>query len=101
VYARHVEDPDLSGGVNLSALSLSRASRSNDSRPKGLWGVSPLYVNPVNGLITLAKVLAEGKAEIPSLPRGRSRERPSEACLPQAGKPERKAMSPAQIGGIV
>ena len=26
-----------------------------------LWGVSPLYVNPVNGLITLAKVLAEGK----------------------------------------
>jgi len=39
-------------GVNLSALS---------SRPKGLWGVSPLYLNPVNGLITLAKVLAEGK----------------------------------------
>jgi len=26
-----------------------------------LWGVSPLYLNPVNGLITLAKVLAEGK----------------------------------------
>ena len=26
-----------------------------------LWGVSPLYVNPVNVLITLAKVLAEGK----------------------------------------
>jgi len=39
-------------GVNLSALS---------SRPKGLWGESPLYLNPVNGLITLAKVLAEGK----------------------------------------
>ena len=50
-----------------------------------LWGVSPLYVNPVNGLITLAKVLSEGKSEIPSLPWGRSRERPSEACLPQAG----------------
>jgi len=26
-----------------------------------LWGVSPLYVNPVNGLITLTKVRAEGK----------------------------------------
>ena len=26
-----------------------------------LWGVSPLYGNPVNGLITLTKVLAEGK----------------------------------------
>ena len=25
----------------------------------------------------------------------------SEACLPQAGKPKCKAMSPAQIGGIV
>jgi len=24
-----------------------------------LWGVSPLYVNPVNGLNTLTKVLAE------------------------------------------
>jgi hypothetical protein len=39
-------------GVNLSALS---------SRPKGLWGVSPLYVNPVNMLNILTKVLAEGK----------------------------------------
>ena len=26
-----------------------------------LWGVSPLYVNPINVLITLTKVLAEGK----------------------------------------
>jgi len=26
-----------------------------------LWGVSPLYVNPVNVLIRLTKVLAEGK----------------------------------------
>ncbi len=26
-----------------------------------LWGASPLYVNPVNGLITLTKVLAKGK----------------------------------------
>ena len=63
--------PNLSGGVNLSALSPSVVSSgSNDSRPKGLWGVSPLYVNPVNGLITLTKVRAEGKSEIPSLPRG-------------------------------
>jgi hypothetical protein len=39
-------------GVNLSALS---------SRPKGLWGASPLYVNPVNVLNILTKVLAEDK----------------------------------------
>jgi len=49
----------------------------------------------------LAKVLAKGKSNIPSLPRGRSREGGFEACLPQAGKPKRKAMSPARIGGIV
>ena len=29
-----------------------------------LWGVSPLYVNPVNVLNTLTKVLAEGKGGI-------------------------------------
>jgi hypothetical protein len=29
-----------------------------------LWGESPLYVNPVNILNTLTKVLAEGKGEI-------------------------------------
>jgi hypothetical protein len=29
-----------------------------------LWGESPLYVNPVNMLNTLAKVLAEGKGGI-------------------------------------
>ena len=29
-----------------------------------LWGVSPLYVNPVNALNTLTKVLAEGKGGI-------------------------------------
>ncbi len=39
VYARHVEDPEFIGGVNLSALS---------SRPKGLRGVSPLCMNPAN-----------------------------------------------------
>ena len=39
-------------GVNLSALS---------SRPKGLWGESPLYVNPAKSFNNLAKVLAEGK----------------------------------------
>ena len=26
-----------------------------------LWGASPLYVNPVNTLIVLTKVLADGK----------------------------------------
>jgi hypothetical protein len=29
-----------------------------------LWGVSPLYVNPVNMLNILTKVLAEGKGVI-------------------------------------
>ena len=29
-----------------------------------LWGVGPLYVNPVNVLNTLTKVLAEGKGGI-------------------------------------
>ena len=29
-----------------------------------LWGESPLYVNPVNVLNTLTKVLAEGKGGI-------------------------------------
>ena len=50
-------------GVNLSALS---------SRPKGLWGSSSLYVNPVNMLNILTKVLAEGKG-------GTARDRPEEA----------------------
>jgi len=50
-------------GVNLSALS---------SRPKGLWGSSPLYVNPVNMLNILTKVRAEGKG-------GTARDRPEEA----------------------
>jgi len=39
-------------GVNLSALSLSAmSSRPNGSRPKSLWGVSPLYVNPVSVIV--------------------------------------------------
>jgi hypothetical protein len=37
-----------------------------------LWGASPLYVNPVNVLNTLAKVLADGKG-------GTARDRPKEA----------------------
>ena len=37
--------PTLSGGVNL-------------------WGASPLYVNPVNMLNILTKVLSEGKGGI-------------------------------------
>jgi len=48
-------------GVNLSALRHVDELMSSRSRPNGLWGVSPLYVNPVNGLITLTKVRAEGK----------------------------------------
>jgi hypothetical protein len=31
-----------------------------------LWGVSPLYMNPVNMLNILTKILAEGKPKIPS-----------------------------------
>ena len=37
-----------------------------------LWGSSPLYVNPVNMLNILTKVLAEGKG-------GTARDRPEEA----------------------
>ena len=37
-----------------------------------LWGASPLYVNPVNVLNILTKVLAEGKG-------GTVRDRPKEA----------------------
>ena len=37
-----------------------------------LWGVSPLYVNPVNVLNILTKILAEGKG-------GTVRDRPEEA----------------------
>ena len=37
-----------------------------------LWGASPLYVNPVNMLNILTKVLAEGKG-------GTVRDRPKEA----------------------
>ena len=38
--------PTLSGGVNL-------------------WGESPMYVNPVNVLNILTKILAEDKSQIP------------------------------------
>ena len=49
-------------GVNLSALSISASSSMpRGSRPKGLWGVSPLYVNPVNMLNILIKILADDK----------------------------------------
>ena len=37
-----------------------------------LWGESPLYVNPVNVLNILTKILAEGKG-------GTARDRPEEA----------------------
>jgi len=55
-YAQHVADPDLSGGVSLSALRHVDELMSSRSRPKGLWGESPLYVNPVNVVNTLTKV---------------------------------------------
>ena len=48
-----------------------------------LWGVSPLYVSPVNMLKILTKILAEGKG-------GTVRDRPKEASG--------KAMSPDFIG---
>ena len=35
-----------------------------------LWGESPLYVNPVNMLNILTKVLADGKSKIPDFERG-------------------------------
>ena len=47
------------------------------------WGVSPLYVNPVNLLNILNEILAEGKG-------GTVRDRPEEASG--------KAMSPAESG---
>jgi hypothetical protein len=46
IFAFWIDISDLSDwctpgmGVNLSAVS---------SRPRGLWGESPLYVKPVNG----------------------------------------------------
>ena len=48
-----------------------------------LWGESPLYVNPVNVLNILTKILAEGRG-------GTVRDRPEEASG--------KAMSPDFIG---
>jgi hypothetical protein len=45
-----------------------------------LWGETPLYVNPVNVLNILTKVLAEGKSKIPSWSRGIRRRR----CLKEA-----------------
>jgi len=36
-------------GVNLSAMSDSTRARRQVSRPMGLWGASPLYMNPVTG----------------------------------------------------
>ena len=51
-----------------------------------LWGVSPLYVNPVNVLITLTKVLAEGKG-------GTVRDR-----LEEAGAQSYEPTNPAESG---
>ena len=45
-----------------------------------LWGESPLYVNPVNVLNILIKILADGKRRRQGYggSRGRNREGPSE-----------------------
>ena len=73
-------------GVNLSALSPSVVSSgSNDSRPKGLWGESHLYVNPINVLNIVTKIRAEGKG-------GTERVRLNLACQ-GVGKPESEPMS--------
>ena len=70
VYARHVEDPGLPGGVNL-------------------WGASPLYVNPVNMLNILTKVLAEEQVLRSRLVAGgRNREGRSGGSLRQSCEPE-------------
>jgi len=50
----------MRGGVGAGGLK-PPATRCTPGMGVNLWGVSPLYVNPVNVLITLTKVLAEGK----------------------------------------
>jgi len=65
--------PYLAGGVNL-------------------WGESPLYVNPVNMLNILTKVLAEGKG-------GTVRDRPEEAsgkAMSRRTETAYKAQSPGK-----
>jgi len=56
VYAWHVEDPDLVRGREPFGPEGFDLAQPKSSRPKGLWGVSPLYVNPVNMLNILTKV---------------------------------------------
>jgi hypothetical protein len=58
-----------------------------------LWGVSPLYVNPVNVLNILTKVLAEGKG-------GTVRDRPKEAlgkAMSRRTETAYKAQSPGKL----
>ena len=56
MYAWHVEDPDLVRGREPFGPEGFDLAQPKSSRPKGLWGVSPLYVNPVNILNILAEV---------------------------------------------
>jgi len=53
VYARHGREPF--GSEPVESLYVERL------KAEGLAGCSPLYVNPVNMLNILTKVLAEGK----------------------------------------
>ena len=59
LHAQHVEDPahPLAGGVNLwgALRALLRAGPFDPAQGKG----SPLYVNPVNMVNILTKILAE------------------------------------------
>ena len=58
-----------------------------------LWGVSPLYVNPVNVLNILTKVLAEGKG-------GTVRDRPEEAsgkAMSRRTETAYEAQSPGEL----
>jgi hypothetical protein len=57
-----------------------------------LWGESPLYVNPVNVLNILTKILAEGKG-------GTARDRPEEAsgkAMSRRTETAYKAQSPGK-----
>ena len=50
IYDRHVGDPDYIGGREpFGPEHFGLELNAERLKSKGLWGVSPLYVNPVNG----------------------------------------------------
>ena len=92
MYARHVEDPEIVGGREpFGPEPFGRELRVERLKAEGLMGCpfdpaqgkgSPLYVNPVNVLIILSKILAEGQVLRSRLLAGeRNREGPSEGSL--------------------